>query len=244
MRVWFLLMCSAIAVPASAEMPAVEQNALVKKYCAVCHTNGARNGGLSLEHYDAAKRDPGLAAMLLSKLDNGAMGAAGIPVPAKATQQAWLESTREQTAGAKNWHISRDGSTVSVGIVRDVAPRTTNSANRPVYRLALVCNPAQASGEMHLTWSPEPQTGRQMSVSVDGELPIDYRIEGKESMGNGSAIQTGRASVVLRDRNDRRLRLAERSLIVRDVFPGETIEFPLGDLDMRVRAELRQCFVK
>jgi hypothetical protein len=35
------------------------------------------NGGLSLEHYDAAKRDPTLAAMILSKLNNGAMGAAG-----------------------------------------------------------------------------------------------------------------------------------------------------------------------
>lgn len=244
MRVWCLVGCVAIATPAWAQMPVVEQNALVKKYCAVCHTNAARNGGLSLEGYDAAIRDPGLAAMLLSKLNNSAMGAAGIGLPDEATRQAWLQATREQAAGAQYWHVSRDGSTVSVGIVRDVPPRTPGSTDRPVYRLAAVCDPAQTSGQMHLTWSPEPQTGRTMRVSVDGESPLDYRIEGTESMGNGSAVQTGRASVVLRDHNDRRLRLAERSLTVRDVFPGETVEFPFGDLDTRVRAELRQCFAE
>src|SRR5271165_2519185 len=60
---------------ASGAMPAAEQNALVKQYCAVCHTDAARSGGLSLEHYDAAKRNPPLAAMMLSKLNNNAMGA-------------------------------------------------------------------------------------------------------------------------------------------------------------------------
>jgi hypothetical protein len=37
--------------------------------------------GLSLEHYDAAKRNPTLAPMMLRKLNNGAMGAAGIEFP-------------------------------------------------------------------------------------------------------------------------------------------------------------------
>src|SRR5262245_47595750 len=69
-------------------MPAAEQNALVKKYCAVCHTDAAKNGGLSLEHYDAARADPPLAAMLLSKLRNGAMGAAGSGSPDDATREA------------------------------------------------------------------------------------------------------------------------------------------------------------
>ena len=50
-----------------AAMPAAEQNALVKRYCAVCHSDAAGNGGLSLEHYDAAHRDPGLAAMILPR---------------------------------------------------------------------------------------------------------------------------------------------------------------------------------
>ena len=36
-------------------MPTAEQNALVKQYCAVCHSDATKNGGLSLlQHYDAA----------------------------------------------------------------------------------------------------------------------------------------------------------------------------------------------
>src|ERR1039458_714546 len=53
---------------ASAAMPAAQQNQLVQTYCAVCHTDASRNGGLSLEHFDAAHANPGVAAMLLSKL--------------------------------------------------------------------------------------------------------------------------------------------------------------------------------
>src|SRR5688572_19572011 len=123
MRAWVLLGVTVFAVPVSAEMPAADQNALVKKYCAVCHTDAARNGGLSLEHYDAAQRDPGLAAMMLSKLNNGAMGAAGTGVPDKPTQQAWVQSTRDQAVGAENWFVSRWGGKISAGIVRAVPPR-------------------------------------------------------------------------------------------------------------------------
>src|SRR5882757_3533382 len=57
---------------ASDLMPVAQQNALVQKYCAVCHTDTARNGGLTLEHFDAAGVDPSLAAMLISKLTSGA----------------------------------------------------------------------------------------------------------------------------------------------------------------------------
>ena len=102
-----------IYAPLRAAMPVAEQNALVLKYCAVCHTDAAMSGGLSLQHYDAAKRDPGLAAMILSKLNNGAMGAAGNGVPEKAAQQAWLESTREQAAGAREWFVSSEDGLVS-----------------------------------------------------------------------------------------------------------------------------------
>jgi hypothetical protein len=48
-----------------------QQNALVKKYCAVCHTDTHLNGGLSLEHFDAAAPDPGVAARFISKLTSG-----------------------------------------------------------------------------------------------------------------------------------------------------------------------------
>ncbi len=63
-----------LAVPngfASDAMPVGQQNALVKKYWGVCHTDAVRNGGLSLEHFDAAQAAPSLAAMMVSKLTSG-----------------------------------------------------------------------------------------------------------------------------------------------------------------------------
>jgi hypothetical protein len=223
-------------------MPTAEQNALVKKYCAVCHTDSARNGGLSLQHYDAAKRDPGLAAMILSKLNNSAMGAAGKGMPDKAAQQAWRESTKEQAAGAEEWFVTRDDGVVSAGIVREVPPRKPGSTDIPVYRVKVTCDPSTGVGEMQLTWSPQPQTGRTMTASVDGAAPIDYKIEDKESMGNGGTVQTGHASVLLSDGKAGKLTLANRSLTVRGLFPGETVEFPFSDLDQKARADLRKCF--
>src|SRR5216684_1558711 len=59
--------------PAAELMPPAQQNALVRKYCAVCHTDAAKNGGLSLEHFDAAQAPPSLTAMLLSKLTGGVL---------------------------------------------------------------------------------------------------------------------------------------------------------------------------
>ena len=52
-------------------MPVAQQNALVQKHCAVCHTDAAKNGGLSLQHFDAANVAPSLAAMMISRLVSG-----------------------------------------------------------------------------------------------------------------------------------------------------------------------------
>lgn len=101
MRILLAAGFAAFGTPVWAAMPVAEQNALVTKYCAVCHTDAAMSGGLSLQHYDAGKRDPGLAAIILSKLNNGAMGAAGHGVPDKVAQKAWLDSTREQAIGCQ-----------------------------------------------------------------------------------------------------------------------------------------------
>src|SRR3954467_13707867 len=95
----------AISAPAAELMPPAQQNSLVHKYCAVCHTDAAKNGGLSLEHYDAAQVDPPLAAMLFSKLRNGAMGAAGLGIPDSATRDAWMAATATQAEQAKNWIV-------------------------------------------------------------------------------------------------------------------------------------------
>ena len=223
-------------------MPAAEQTALVKKYCAVCHTDAAKNGGLSFEHYDAGKRNPPLAAMILSKLNSGAMGAAGKGLPDKAAQEAWLKSTREQAVGAHLWFVSREAGVVSASIVREVPLREQVSSGHPVYRISVTCDPVTGAGQMQLTWSPQPQTARTLAASVDGSGPIDFRIEGKESMGNGGTAQTGHASVVLSAGKGGELALARRSLTIRDLFPGESVEFPFSDLDQSARSELRRCF--
>lgn len=233
---------SAISAAGWAAMPASEQNALVRKYCAVCHSDAAKNGGLSLEHYDAAKRDPPLAAMILSKLNNGAMGAAGRGVPDKAAQKAWINSTKEQATGANEWFVIREHDTVLASIVREVPPRKSDSTDAPLYRVLISCNVVTGIGEVQLTWSPEPQTERTMTASVDGQAPTQYRIEGREGMGNGATVQSGHASVVLSNGKHGKLGLAKESLTVHDLFPREMIEFRVSDLDKKAHSELRQCF--
>jgi hypothetical protein len=240
MRIWLTLGFATMCVPVWAAMPAAQQNALVKQYCAVCHTDAAMNGGLSLQHYDAAKRDPTLAAMMLTKLNAGAMGAAGNGVPDKAAQQAWLASTREQAAGAEEWFVSREDRLVSASIAREVPSRNPDVKESQIYRIKIACNTVSGVGQMQLTWSPQPQTGRTMTASVDRDAPVEYRIEGKESMGNGTTAQTGHASVLLSDGG--KLGFPNSSLTVRELFPGEAVEFPFSALDEKTRTELRSCF--
>jgi len=52
-------------------MGAAQENAVVQKYCGSCHTDALMYGGLSVQHFDAARPDPTLTAMLLSKITNG-----------------------------------------------------------------------------------------------------------------------------------------------------------------------------
>ena len=68
----FALTAALAARLAAAEPAALEQqNTFVKTHCAVCHSDRANNGGLSLEGFDAAVAAPSLAAMMLSKITSG-----------------------------------------------------------------------------------------------------------------------------------------------------------------------------
>jgi hypothetical protein len=237
---------SVMGIPLVAEaqdMPAREQNALVRRYCATCHTDAARNGGLSLEHYDAARIDPALAAMLLSKLRNGAMGASGLPIPDPPTRDAWVAATKAQAEGAGTWTVTRteplaeQGSSLTASIVRQVQPRKPNT-DSPLYRLIVRCEGATRRGEMQLTWSPEPQTDRMFLVSGDGRSPVAHTLAGKETMGNGSSGTSGRASATLQ------APLPATSLSIVNLFEGETVVFPVDSLDRQTRQELETCFGK
>ena len=93
------------AMLASGGMPPAQQNALVQKYCAVCHTDAHPNGGLTLEHFDAGNADPGVAAMIVSKLKGNALGASGTALPDRATQDALLAALSEEATGATQWAL-------------------------------------------------------------------------------------------------------------------------------------------
>jgi mono/diheme cytochrome c family protein len=231
-----------LAATAAAEgMPPAQQNALVQKYCAVCHTDRANNGGLSLEHYDAARANPPLAAMLLSKLRNGAMGAAGLGIPDPQTQEAWVAATVAQAVGAENWTVTRaerpaaSNSILSASVVREVQPRKA-SKDAPLYRLSMTCDETSRQGEIQLTWSPEPQTNRTFLVSVDGQTGLAHTLAGQEKMGNGTAGTSGRASAILLTP------LPRKSLAITGLFEGETVVFPVDALNPHAWQELAACF--
>jgi hypothetical protein len=240
--------------PASApSMPPQQQNALVQKYCAVCHTDAARNGGLSLEHFDAAHPDAAVAAMMLGKLKTGAIGAAGLKRPDDLTIQAWIAATSAQAAGAKRWSVNRvqdpvaKASVVSASIVQQVA--AARSADVPdSYRLTVTCQPDTRQAVMELSWSPiPPKSGQVFSALMDDAALSTYAVEGAEKMGDGSGGNAGMASVVLyasAAAAKSTMPLPERTLTIRGALADETVVFPFAELTQTDRDSLAACFPK
>ena len=251
-----LLAWMAVSVAGAVElMPTTQQNALVQKYCAVCHTDAAMNGGLSLEHFDAANAAPSLTAMLVSKLSggvaaatilevdtnptaaalvdrkmkSGAIGAAGIPRPDKATMDAWIRAFAVRSAGAAEWAIEHTQATEWTASILREMPSATNPSEVESYRLIAACNTATQKGAMQLAWSPVPQGGA-LSLSVDG---VSYRVEGSEKMDNAAVVLTVSRTG---------FPLPAESLVIRELFPGETMKFSFADLPKDARRELEVCF--
>lgn len=218
-------------------MPVAQQNALVQKYCAVCHTDAMPNGRLSLQSFDVAHADPGIAAMLASKLRDNALGASGQALPDRDTQKAFLEAMSAAGAGSDSWRITRQPAQLTASIVKTQAAPGGGKPN--LYRLSVTCRSDTREGEMELTWAPGvPQSGQVMSATVDGSSPaFTRRIEGKEPMGNGQPGTSDPGGVVLP-----RMPLPERTLTISSVFGGESAEFSFGGLKAADRAELAACF--
>lgn len=158
--------------------------------------------------------------MLLSKLRGGAMGAAGLPFE-KIDADALLLAMTVASSGAQEWTVAR-GPVTTAGIVRQVVSNNPEQPSR--YRLALSCDAGSRKGSVQLSWAPSPRSGT-VSVSVDGSSPVDYKVEGSETMGNGSRGTTGHAAIMLEG-----LPLPEKTLTISDLFPGETVVFPFQPL--------------
>ena len=248
-------------------LPVARQNALVQKYCAVCHSDSAANGGLSLEHFDAAQVAPSLAAMLLSKLTSGvllktvqaatsdptaaalvadkvkggAINAAGLPVPDNATLHALVNALAVEARGANEWHVNHASDPATK------APRLTASILR---ELPSARNPGQA-GMYRLVVECDAATHEgtmQLSwapapttgtlwAAVDGKPPVEYKVEGLEKMGNGSRGTTGPAAIGLHLST-----LPGRVLRISNLFPNESVEFPFGELPEGARRSLAACY--
>jgi hypothetical protein len=219
--VWLL----ALPLPGRGEsIPVAEQNALVQRHCAVCHTDAARNGGLSLQRFDAANAPPSLVAMMVSKVTTGlalstvqaapadakaaelvtkrvvggAMFAAGIQVPIP-TIASFATSLATLAVDPGKWHVSRAQDPAATGVVTMLSalrelPSLREGDVAPSYRLVLTCNETTREGEMQVAWSPVPKNGTLL-VAVDGGAPSPHTVDGVEKMGDGTGGTTGRAAL-------------------------------------------------
>lgn len=231
------------AAAPGAPMSVAGQNAIVQKYCAVCHDDAHKNGGLSLQHFDASNVDPSLAAMMVSKLKTGAIGAAGLPLPDQATQDAFFNALDAKSKGATEWTLMH-GPSFTATVLR-AAPVASANPLGELYRLKIECRAAAREGELQLTWAPKNagESPRRISVTADSAAPITYVVEGHETMGNaakkadGTLSTTGPAATVLKG-----IPLPSKTLRISNVFPDETVVFSFDGLTEAARHELSACF--
>lgn len=209
-----------VAYGQSVPMPADQQNSLVQTYCAVCHTGANPTGGISFEKFDAASPDPGLAAMMASKIKDGAISASGIPKPDRGTIEALLKALDAKAAGSDKW-TTTPTTPFTTGIVAIVPGKPD------LYRLKLSCNADTSEAEMQLAWAPRDIPGRALlSAAADGKPPLKYDV----GEGDGAA------------KLDATGPLPEKSLTISGVFPNQTVVFSFADLNQITRQNLSACF--
>ena len=84
----------AVSHPAASAAAHEEQNALVKRYCAGCHSDRGKAGNLTLASFDIAKvaHEPDVAERMIRKMRASMMPPPGMPRPEPAAYQKLITS--------------------------------------------------------------------------------------------------------------------------------------------------------
>jgi len=238
-------------------MPVADQNALVKKYCAVCHNETMLAGGLSLVAFDAAHPDPSVAGMMVSKLQGGAMGAAGIaqPEPAAiaALTSALAAAALDAPLAAGGWTLrSFNGGAAAVPLVtatiKQDVPSPGRAGESSGYELTFTCQkvsdtaegptaiyPAQVRlASNRNTPSSTTPIPRPMPAGNGVSAPFTYEIDGRAGEPAIDYATQGAAATFV-------IPIPSRSLTIRNAFPGETVTFPFDKLSEPIRRVLSTC---
>lgn len=204
-----------------------EQNAMMEKYCIICHLDTAMNGGLSLEHFDAATVSPPLASILVSKFTTGVpledimkseldsqiveeielgkrfgapsvMGIAGLPLPTEGEINGFIMAMAQRTSDPERWHIVEDGEEVRADIVRVTSyPVREDQGERDV-TYRLVLTCDAVSGDGEILLTWSPVPANgDMEVIVDSDPMVEFVIDEQEPMANGDSGTSAPSSVVL-----------------------------------------------
>lgn len=173
-------------------------------------------------------------------MNTGAMLAAGIKAPDRATQDALVHALSAEAAGSRDWFVRRtqDPATkaplLTAGIVAEVPSARPGRVG--MYRLLLTCRPATHEASMQLSWSPaSAPAGRIMSISIDGAPPFTRTIEAGEKMFQGAVGTMGTGAVILPPP------FPSQTLTIDNLFPGETVVFPLASLDESLLQTFSTC---
>lgn len=115
--------------------------------------------GVQLETVRSARFNSTAAALVSKALNSGAMGAAGIPRPDKATIDSFVDALAFEAAGADLWHVANtvdlltNASIVTASIAREL-PSAARPKETATYRLAASCNAITHEGQVLLAWAP------------------------------------------------------------------------------------------